>query len=311
MLSLGRKLERDVDMRLIFGKLPANGLVLVACFALLIFITKHYNTLTTAKDQSIGNPSTATAEEIDTNSQPEQSKPPQYNPDAGTTNSSEVVTKPVSGQQTPYKQLIMRKGLGGTKRVALTFDDGPDNKYTKQVMDILKQNQVKATFFVLGQEVKKYPEVVKQMVYEGHAIGNHSWSHINMARVTPQQLRDQLDATNQAVKQAAGVSPYLVRPPFGNTNGAVTQQLTNWGYQVVLWSVDSRDWSGIPTEKIMSKVRQEMSPGGIILQHSAGGRKNDLTNTIQALPLIIKELKAQGYTFVTVPEMLAADRAGR
>lgn len=305
-------------MRPVFTKLPTNGIILLACVVLLISITKYNYTLATVRTQSPGGFSTTdkTTDPKGSQSQSNQGTVPQNQPvtdnlpgdptkPPGSTTGSTGTNNPAPGvNQAVYKHLIIRKGPGGVKQVALTFDDGPDNKYTKQILDILKQNNVKGTFFVLGQQVNKYPEVVKRMVYEGHAIGNHTWGHINMTHVTPEQLKYQIESTNQAVYKAAGVTPKLVRPPFGNTNPSITEQIFAWGYQVVLWSVDSRDWSGVTTDQIMKNVRKDMTAGGIILQHSAGGRKNDLNNTIRALPMIINELKAQGYTFVTVPEML-------
>lgn len=194
------------------------------------------------------------------------------------------------------------------KPIALTFDDGPWLSNTSQILATLKQQKVKATFFVIGKHVKIYPQLIKQVVAEGHAIGNHTWSH-EYGYYSEAAAARELDETAKLVYKTTGVKTSLFRPPAGIlTNGLVTTAQEK-KYAVIMWSVDSKDWRyrGNTSQPLIESVLKDAKPGGIVLMHDGGG---DRTTTVQALPKIISQLKKQGYTFVTVPELMEMGNAG-
>ncbi|WP_019123232.1 polysaccharide deacetylase family protein [Brevibacillus massiliensis] len=209
-----------------------------------------------------------------------------------------------AGLQADFPDLLFYYGPRTEKKVALTFDDGPDAFYTRKILGILQENGIHATFFIVGRQAKKHPEVVKEIARAGHVLGNHTWGHHNLAKMPEQDVQTEIAKTDEILYSLLGYHPALLRPPFGSTTAEVVAEAAAMQYKVVNWSVDTRDWAGTPTIEILEKVQQQVKPGAIILQHCAGGRQNDLSNTLAALPLIIAMLKAQGYTFVTVPELL-------
>jgi len=190
------------------------------------------------------------------------------------------------------------------KQVALTFDDGPDNRTTPIILDILKRNHVKATFFLVGSRASAYPDMVKRIIGDGNAIGNHSWSHPDFARVSADTARKEIADTEATLTAIAGYEPSLFRPPYGTLKAEDEPVIAQSRMNVVDWSVDTRDWAGTPAKQILTLVRKELHPGGIILQHCSGGGTGHLANTVEALKILIPELKEEGYTFVTVPELL-------
>lgn len=185
----------------------------------------------------------------------------------------------------------------GNRSIALTFDDGPWPKTTGQVLSILRQFKIHATFFLLGPQVRTRPQLVQQELHEGHAVGNHSWTHPKATR----RPKLELDATTEAIRQATGLRTMLYRPPYGILNNSLTQLALRRGMAVILWSVDVNDWKRPPVEYITKQVVLSSTPGGIILLHDGGG---DRSHTVAALPGIIQNLQAQGYHFVTIPELL-------
>lgn len=203
----------------------------------------------------------------------------------------------------PHLQVIAH-GATVEKKVALTFDDGPDDKYTPKILDILKSNQVKGTFFLVGEHVNRYPVIVKRIVLEGHAIGNHTWDHSDLTKQSKDKIFEEINKTDEAVKNAAGISPSLFRAPYGAVSTNVLAAAETTGHKTIGWSVDTLDWDGKSVSEILHNVRNETHPGAIILQHSAGGKGGNLDHTLEALPQIIHYLKQKGYTFVTVPQLL-------
>lgn len=187
-----------------------------------------------------------------------------------------------------------------TKPIALTFDDGPWGKSTTQILSILKKNNVKATFFVVGRQVQQYPQLVKQVVAEGHAIGNHSWSH-QYHRFSPAEASRELDRTTELVYKLTGVKTSLFRPPGGILNNGLVSYAQAKKYAVILWSADSLDWRYHNSQTVLDRALKESKAGGIVLMHDGGG---DRSKTAQALPKLIAQLRQQGYKFVTVPELL-------
>ncbi|MFC5403418.1 polysaccharide deacetylase family protein [Cohnella soli] len=195
------------------------------------------------------------------------------------------------------------------KLVALTFDDGPDGKYTGEILDILKEKHVKATFFLVGTQVAKYPGVAKRIVTEGHDIGNHSWSHADLTKLSAQALQDQLNKTQAAIFKATGVTSDLMRTPYGAYNDSVLNEIHKQEMTHVFWTVDTKDWAGTSVANMYKNVMSHTHKGGIILMHSFGGRKHAIDHTVALLPAIIKDLQAKGYEFVTVNELIASGQA--
>jgi chitin deacetylase len=188
----------------------------------------------------------------------------------------------------------------GEKVIALTFDDGPWPTYTGEVLDILKANNIKGTFFVVGQNLKSFPDLGKRVVAEGHIIANHTWHHW-YHHMNPQVAAYEIDRTSDQIYQITGVRTTLFRPPGGIMNNGVAAYAKNKKYSLIMWSSDSNDYSrpGIP--RLINNVMKEAKPGGIVLMHDGGGNRS---NTVKALPQIIQNFRKQGYRFLTVPELL-------
>ncbi|MFC7440871.1 polysaccharide deacetylase family protein [Laceyella putida] len=200
-------------------------------------------------------------------------------------------------------QPLFYRGPAFRKQVALTFDDGPDERFTPQVLAILKKEQVPATFFVVGKMVERYPEVVRQIVEEGHVVGNHSYSHKELTKLSLAQVDAEIDRTGALVYDAIHKKPLFIRPPYGAIDDEITLHLGKRGYKVIQWSVDTLDWrKGNSPYNIVDKVKANIEAGGIILQHSFGGTQ--IGNSVEALPYIIKYLEDSGYEFVTVDRLL-------
>ena len=192
------------------------------------------------------------------------------------------------------------KPAGNKKVIALTFDDGPWKNSTRQTLDILKKNNIKATFFVVGQALKNNPELGKQVITEGHAIANHTWHHWYHF-MNPQVAAFEINKTTELIYQVTGVKTNLFRPPGGHLSNGLVAHARNQKYATLMWSADSRDFQQPAPATLVNNVIKNARPGGIILLHDGGG---DRTRTIQALPQIIAKLKQQGYSFVTIPELL-------
>lgn len=186
------------------------------------------------------------------------------------------------------------------KVIALTFDDGPWPQSTPAVLDILKKNNIKATFFIVGQMLKEHPDMGKRVVAEGHVIANHTWHHW-YHYMNPQAAAFEIDNTSNLIYEVTGVRTSLFRPPGGiKTNGPYAYA-KNQKYATIMWSSDSSDYARPSVPKLISNVMREAKPGGIVLMHDGGGNRS---NTVAALPQIINNFRKQGYRFVTVPELL-------
>ncbi|WP_019120635.1 polysaccharide deacetylase family protein [Brevibacillus massiliensis] len=201
-----------------------------------------------------------------------------------------------------YPEQIFSNGPASME-AALTFDDGPDQTWTPQILDILSAYRVKATFMCVGTQIRSHPHVLKRIFAEGHIIGNHSWSHPDLTKISPDQVREQVEQTSAEIYRLTGARPCLFRPPYGELNPEVIQILASLDQKIILWSVDSRDWTGISGRQVAATVLRETAPGGIILQHCFGGRRG-LANTVRALPQIIVRLREQGYRFRSVSGLL-------
>ncbi|MFB5758840.1 polysaccharide deacetylase family protein [Paenibacillus medicaginis] len=191
-----------------------------------------------------------------------------------------------------------------TRQIALTFDDAPDPRFTPYILDALKQNHIKATFFVVGDKAERYPELVKRMVREGHIVGNHSFNHPNFNKISLRQFQRQTIKTGLAIQKSTGYKPLLIRPPYGEITESQLRWARRSGYTIVNWNVDSMDWKGLDKEQIRRNVLTTTGPGSIILMHAGGGTTSNLTGTIESLPSLIRTLQQKGYIFVTVPQQL-------
>lgn len=186
------------------------------------------------------------------------------------------------------------------KVIALTFDDGPWPSSTDKVLDILKKNNIKGTFFVVGQNVKNYPDLTKRVVTDGHTIANHTWHHW-YHHMNPQVAAYEVANTTDIIYQTTGVKTSLFRPPGGNMRNGVAAYAKSNKYAVIMWSSDSMDYSRPGVPRLINNIFREAKPGGIVLMHDGGG---DRSHTVKALPEIISKFRKQGYEFVTVPELL-------
>ncbi|TDF99866.1 polysaccharide deacetylase family protein [Paenibacillus piri] len=202
-----------------------------------------------------------------------------------------------------YESTFLFNGPSGQRKAALTFDDVPDTEYTPQLLDILKQYGVRATFFTIGNRAEAHPDIVKRMVDEGHAIGSHSYSHPNLPRVSDAVFQNEILRTEQALAPLIGYKPRLFRPPYGNISEDQIQWMASLNYHIINWNVDSLDWKGLTADQVSANVLGHVKPGAVILQHGAGGEGEDLIGTVQALPKIIESLTHSGIQLVTVPEL--------
>jgi peptidoglycan-N-acetylglucosamine deacetylase len=184
--------------------------------------------------------------------------------------------------------------------IALTFDDGPQEKLTPKLLDLLAEHHIKATFFVIGQNAAEYPDIVARAAREGHEIGNHSWSHPNLAKMSDENVRRQLRETDDAIKQATGKRPTLMRPPYGNLSTRQKQWVhQEFGYKVILWDVDPLDWKRPGPSVVTNRIMKETRPGSIVLSHDIH------PGTIEAMHDTLNQLEAKGFKFVTVSELIA------
>ncbi len=185
--------------------------------------------------------------------------------------------------------------------IALTFDDGPWPATTQQILDILQQEGVKATFFWVGQAVQSQPGLARQVVNAGHAVGNHSWHH----RYEPMDAvtaASEVDVAARIFNEITGIRTTLFRPPGGYMDNGMADYAKSQGYTIVMWSVSSADTDfSSDAQSYVNNVLSAAQPGAIVLLHDGGGNRS---KTVAALPAIIRGLKAQGYRFVTIPELL-------
>ena len=187
--------------------------------------------------------------------------------------------------------------------IAMTFDDGPHGVNTPRLLEMLKQRGIKATFFVCGECVAQLPEIAKRIVDEGHEIANHSWSHPQLSKMGEASVTDQLQRTHDVIRQAAGVEPKIMRPPYGafttNQRGWANHK---WGYKIIMWDVDPLDWKVRNADHVQHEILAHTVPGSIILSHDIH------KTTIDAMPGTLDGLLAKGFKFVTVSELLAMDK---
>jgi cellulose synthase/poly-beta-1,6-N-acetylglucosamine synthase-like glycosyltransferase/peptidoglycan/xylan/chitin deacetylase (PgdA/CDA1 family)/spore germination protein YaaH len=213
----------------------------------------------------------------------------------------------------PVPESIARQGDPGPKKVAITFDDGPDPKWTPKILEILRRKKAPAAFFVLGTQAQHYPDLLERIVREGHEIGNHTYSHQNLAETSDEQTELELNATTRLIEAVTDRSTALFRPPY-NSDGTPTQPgemsalrvARDLGYLTVTQSIDPDDWERPGVEALVSRVREQRAArGAIILLHDGGG---DRSQTVEALPAIIDALRSRGDEIVPLSEIVGLPR---
>jgi cellulose synthase/poly-beta-1,6-N-acetylglucosamine synthase-like glycosyltransferase/peptidoglycan/xylan/chitin deacetylase (PgdA/CDA1 family)/spore germination protein YaaH len=214
----------------------------------------------------------------------------------------------------PEGLTVTRWGATKAKRIALTFDDGPDPRYTPRILDVLAKKNVKATFFVIGSSASNYPFLLKRIYTEGHDIGNHTFTHPNLSIISHTQVELELNATQRFVEATLGINTVLFRPPYAEDvepqtvdHAQALVTATELGYTAVGMKIDPHDWASPTKAQIVTQVvaQANQGTGNVVLLHDAGGSREQ---TIQALSELIDRLSAQGYEFVTVHELLGLDR---
>ena len=180
-------------------------------------------------------------------------------------------------------------------QAALTFDDGPDSRYTPLLLDGLKERNVRVSFFLLGEKVEQYPELVERMQKEGHLVGNHTYHHVQLNKLNETKAREEILKTNNLIYEATGVYPLYLRPPFGawKKNLELCVEMLP-----VFWTIDTLDWKVQNTEKIVRTVQEQIEDGAIILMH------DEYDTSVEAALQVVDELKNQGYELVTVDQLI-------
>jgi peptidoglycan-N-acetylglucosamine deacetylase len=221
--------------------------------------------------------------------------------------------------ESPGNQLFGATLVQGPKNervVALTYDDGPNPPYTQRILNVLRQEHVHATFFVVGRAVRAYPQVVREELQDGDPVGNHSWSHEHLVLDDPSQLRDTLERTEAAIYDATGYRTRIMRPPYGMRDWLVLDEVRKLGYTPVMWSVPlANDWEYPPAPVIAARVLRYVGDGSIIDLHDGNrgllctrahlrAHVCDRSADVEATRLIVETLKREGYRFVTIPELL-------
>ena len=191
------------------------------------------------------------------------------------------------------------------KVIALTFDDGPDEGKTPAILDLLKQYDARATFFVVGSRAEKFPDIVKRELEEGHDVGNHTFHHPSFHRISPKKALSEIEQAQDSIVQATGIEAHLFRPPGGSYTDSLVKIYKEKGLKMILWSwhQDTLDWRKPGVQRIVKKVLRNARNGDIVLMHDYVYKS---TQTVEALKIILPELKKRGFTFITVSELLAA-----
>jgi peptidoglycan-N-acetylglucosamine deacetylase len=194
----------------------------------------------------------------------------------------------------------------GAKQLALTYDDGPNDPHTLRLLEVLAKHEVHATFFFIGKYVKIRPDLAREVVKAGHAIGNHTFSHPNLIFASARQTRRELEACSQVINDAVGAESRLFRPPFGGRRPATLRIARSSGLETIMWRVTGYDWRGKPAQYIEHTIRAQVRGGEVILLHDGShvGLGGDRAQTVIATDHLIPWCKSQGFVCVTVPEML-------
>lgn len=194
------------------------------------------------------------------------------------------------------------------KRVALTFDDGPSPVWTSKILDELKKSGVKATFFMVGHHVQKYPDVARRVAEEGHTIGNHGYAHSVLLYYTPPEIEEEIKYTEHVIRETTGRTTKIFRPPKAWLSKSIKEKIKSMGYDVVLWSLNSKDWVSFNHRDIVRYLAKRVKNGDILLFHDSGnvfttegGNRNQ---TVKSISLLARTLQEKGFEFVSVEELI-------
>ncbi len=197
---------------------------------------------------------------------------------------------------------VIRRGNPDSMQIALTFDDGPHPRQTDAILSLLREYDIRATFFVIGENVSYYGDVVNRAVADGHEIGNHTYHHVRLSDISETEAIEEIQKTEEIVRRVTGYETHLFRPPEGAYNENALAAFAGTTYRFVLWTVDTRDWEKASTEKIVATVEKNVRGGSILLFHDYTAKG---AHTLDALKILIPKLKSKGYEFVTVSELLS------
>jgi peptidoglycan/xylan/chitin deacetylase (PgdA/CDA1 family) len=198
----------------------------------------------------------------------------------------------------------------GTRQIALTYDDGPNDPHTLRLLDVLARHKINATFFLIGRYVRERPEIVRQMVQAGHVVGNHTFTHPLLTLKNEAEIHKQISDCRAALEDAVGEHSNLFRPPFGGRRPAVLRVVQELGLEPVMWSVTGYDWNAPPAAVIESKVAKQIRGGDVVLLHDGGHKQMgaDRSQTVIVTERLITRYEADGYEFVTIPKMMQKKR---
>jgi peptidoglycan/xylan/chitin deacetylase (PgdA/CDA1 family) len=280
-------------------KLAIKTVILIGTIALILLFSENRQT---------GNSNSLAQIPAFGNLPPKLLKPPksQIQPSPATSPTPKPADQPlVFAPPTQFRsQIVYKASISNSKVIALTFDDGPTAE-TLKILAVLQKHHVVATFFCLGANLRENPEIAKQVVKAGNAIGNHTWHHF-YHNVTEKTASDEIDNTGVHIYRATGAKSLLFRPPGGRLNNGFVDYAKKKNYVVVMWSIDPKDFLQPPAAAITRTVLSQATSGAIVLLHDGGG---DRQQTIEAVSAIIPKLKQQGYRFVTVPQLLQMQAA--
>lgn len=202
---------------------------------------------------------------------------------------------------------VVRRVATRERVVALTFDDGPREPFTTQILDALRDQGVTATFFLIGENAQRHPGVVRRIAREGHALGNHTWSHPSLVEIPAWEAREQIRRGQEAIERITGRRPLLFRPPFGAMAGLAGQRgpVAESRSLAIMWSVEASDWSTDSPQRVAVRTLRNVSPGDVILLHDGGG---DRSHVVTATRWVVGNLTRRGFHLVTVPELLDLSR---
>jgi peptidoglycan/xylan/chitin deacetylase (PgdA/CDA1 family) len=195
----------------------------------------------------------------------------------------------------------------GSRQIALTYDDGPNDPHTLRLLEVLARHGVPATFFLIGRYVQQRPDVAREVVRAGHVVGNHTFTHPLLTFKSATEIREELSQCRAALQDAVGEHSNLFRPPFGGRRPAVLRVARELGLEPVMWNVTGYDWNAPPTEVIERKVTRQIRGGDVILLHDGGHKQMgaDRSQTVIATDHLIAGYKSEGYEFVTIPQMMS------
>ena len=194
------------------------------------------------------------------------------------------------------------------KRVLLTFDDGPSPVWTPKILDELKRENIKAVFFMIGHHVRKYPEIARRVVSEGHAIGNHGYAHSVMFYYTPAEIEEEIKYTEHVIREVTGQTTKYFRPPKAWLRRNIKKKIKSMGYETILWSLNSKDWVSFNHKSIAQYISKYIKNGDILLFHDSGNvsttEGGNRRQTVKTISLLARTLRGKGFEFVSIEELI-------